>query len=138
VKVDLDLEEVLPHTEAAVWAALTDPAALAEWLMPNDFEARVGARFTMRGHALPGFRGWVDAEVLELDPPRRMVRSWSADDWAQPTIVTFALSPVDGGTKLCLTHRGDADPLLVSCLEEGWPARFGALAALLQTSAHHG
>jgi uncharacterized protein YndB with AHSA1/START domain len=84
VKVDLTFEEVLPHPEAAVWAALTDPVALAQWLMPNDFEARVGARFTMRGHALPGFRGWVEAEVVELEPPRRMVWSWSAEDRAQP------------------------------------------------------
>ena len=29
-----------------VWRALTDPELLASWLMPNDFEPRVGHQFT--------------------------------------------------------------------------------------------
>ena len=31
-------EVFLPHPPEDVWLALTDPQALAEWLMPNNFE----------------------------------------------------------------------------------------------------
>jgi uncharacterized protein YndB with AHSA1/START domain len=31
------------------WAARTDSRALAEWLMANDFELRIGKRFTFSG-----------------------------------------------------------------------------------------
>lgn len=37
----------------AVWRSLTDSAALAEWMYPNDFEPRVGHHFTFR--VPPGF-----------------------------------------------------------------------------------
>ena len=30
-------EIFLPHPPEDVWLALTDPQALAEWLMPNNF-----------------------------------------------------------------------------------------------------
>ena len=37
-----------PHPPARVWMALTDRDALARWLMPNDFEPRVGREFKRR------------------------------------------------------------------------------------------
>jgi uncharacterized protein YndB with AHSA1/START domain len=37
-----------PHPREQVWAALVDPKALGLWLMPNDFEPRVGHAFTFR------------------------------------------------------------------------------------------
>ncbi len=37
-------EVFYPHPRDKVWAALTTPEALAEWLMPNDFEPVVGKR----------------------------------------------------------------------------------------------
>ena len=33
----VEVDEVLPHPPERVWQALTDPALLARWLMPNDF-----------------------------------------------------------------------------------------------------
>src|SRR5258708_14103951 len=40
---------LFPYTPLfrSVWRALTDPAELAAWLMPNDFSAREGARFRL-------------------------------------------------------------------------------------------
>jgi uncharacterized protein YndB with AHSA1/START domain len=58
----------LPYPPQKVWRALTDPGLLASWLMPNDFEPRVGHRFTFRTDPVPahGFDGIVRCEVLEL------------------------------------------------------------------------
>ncbi len=40
------VERLLLHAPAKVWRALTDSAAIGQWLMPNDFRAEVGARFS--------------------------------------------------------------------------------------------
>jgi uncharacterized protein YndB with AHSA1/START domain len=42
VKLNVELEEFLASPPDKVWKALTDPAQLARWLMPNDFEPTVG------------------------------------------------------------------------------------------------
>jgi uncharacterized protein YndB with AHSA1/START domain len=90
-----------PHTVAAVWEAITDPAALAAWLMPNDFAPVVGHRFRL--DARPDF-GMVHAEVIEVEPPRLLRCRWTIDDVA--TTVTIRLEPDDEGTVLRLEHTG--------------------------------
>jgi uncharacterized protein YndB with AHSA1/START domain len=100
VNLDVAFEELLPHPVEAVWSQLRDAAAISEWLMAtSDFRPEVGARFRMKTQHL-AVDGWVRAEVLELDPPRRMVWSWWADGAAPPTTVTFQLSEDAGGTRL--------------------------------------
>lgn len=95
-----------------VWNALTDPELLATWLMPNDFEARVGHRFTFRTDPVPaqGFDGIVQYEVLELVRPERLRISWAGG--GIDTTVTWELVPEDRGTRLLLIHEGfdDRDP----------------------------
>ena len=41
-------EILLPQPPAQVWRAITDSATLAGWMFPNDFQPRVGHRFTFR------------------------------------------------------------------------------------------
>ena len=72
---------------ATLWRALTEPELLAAWFMPNDFRPEVGHRFTMTTDPAPMFDGTVHLEVLEIDPPRRMVWSWKGGPI--DTIVTF-------------------------------------------------
>ncbi|MGH7001873.1 MAG: SRPBCC family protein, partial [Stellaceae bacterium] len=67
------MREFYPRPIEKVWAALTDSEALADWLMANDFEPRVGRRFTFHSDPIPGWRGRVDCEVVALEPPSRMV-----------------------------------------------------------------
>lgn len=92
------------HPPARVWAALTDSAALAAWLMPNDFEATVGHRFQFRTDPAPGFDGIVHCEVLELDEPKRMKWSWRGGNI--DTLVTFELEPTATGTRLHFSQSG--------------------------------
>ena len=101
------IEVTYRHPPERVWRALTDPAAMADWLMANDFEPRVGHRFQFRAKPQPGWRGIVDAEVLVVDPPRRLSYSWLGDpSWKRPTTVTWTLVPRDGGTLVTLEHDG--------------------------------
>jgi uncharacterized protein YndB with AHSA1/START domain len=127
VNLDLVFEEVLPHPVEAVWGALTDAASISEWLMTTtDFRPRVGTRFRMQTGRLAA-DGWVDAEVLELDPPRRMVWAWSVNDGLPPTTVTFELAAEADGTRLTLTHVGEIDPVVGGLLRDGWPGRIDLL-----------
>jgi uncharacterized protein YndB with AHSA1/START domain len=127
MKLELDYEEVLPYPVEEVWSRLTDAAAISDWLMATpDFRPEVGARFRLKTeHLAPG--GWIDAEVVELEPPRRMVWSWTPGRDAPATTVTFELVSTDGGTRLRLTHEGEIDPAIGGLLREGWPGRIELL-----------
>jgi uncharacterized protein YndB with AHSA1/START domain len=106
---------------------VTDRAALGAWLMENDFEPRIGQRFRFRDPPAPGFRGWIDCEVIELEPPVRMVWSWQRSADEQPTRVEIRLNAVAGGTRLTLEHTGETDPDARSRYTSGWPRKLTAL-----------
>ncbi len=135
MKLDLLFEEFYPHPPDAVWRALTDPAALATWMMPNDFEPQVGRRFSFKREATPpNTRGTIECEVLAIEPPARMVWSWLSTDEGAPNRVEFRLEPVTGGTRLILTYTGETDPYTVSRVTAGWPQRLAQLRVTLNES----
>jgi uncharacterized protein YndB with AHSA1/START domain len=101
-----------------VWRAITDSATLAEWMYPNDFEPRLGHRFTFQVPPNPkvNFAGLVvRCVVLECQPPGehaqsapaggRLVFSWSAGG-LENTRVSFRLEPEGDGTRLLFEHSG--------------------------------
>jgi uncharacterized protein YndB with AHSA1/START domain len=118
-------EVVYPHPVEKVWAAVTDSASLAKWLMQNDFEPVVGKRFQFRAKPVMGWSGVVDCEVLELDAPRRMVWRWKSD--AIDTTVTITLDRVEGGTRLRLVQDGfrGLRGMFVSWMMRGWKRILG-------------
>jgi uncharacterized protein YndB with AHSA1/START domain len=101
-----------------VWRALVDTRELASWLMPNDFEPIVGHRFTV--DARPQL-GLIEAEVLEIDPPRRLCCRWSGA--FGDTEVTFDLTAIPTGTRLRLTHAGWRDDEHRGGFDGGWAAK---------------
>jgi uncharacterized protein YndB with AHSA1/START domain len=104
VKRDLHFEAVYRQPPEQVWRALTEPRAIAAWLMPNDFEPRLGHRFQFRAPPQGGWDGIVNCEVLEIDPPRRLVYTWTSN--MLDTKVAWTLERVGGGTRLRLDHTG--------------------------------
>ncbi len=130
MKLRVELDEFLAAPPPRVWQALTDPAILARWLMPSDFEPRVGKRFTFVPDCPTSWEGNVTCEVLELVPGERMVWSWQTSGMEQPTHVVFELSPSGSGTRLRLRHLGEADEPVVRDLEGGWPTKVRQLGGL--------
>jgi uncharacterized protein YndB with AHSA1/START domain len=133
-------EILIPKPREQVWRAITDSATLAEWMFPNDFEPRVGHRFTFRvpGNPKMNFDGLtVRCEVLECEPPDRLAFSWSAGGPVENTLVNFRLEPNgDGGTRLFFEHSGFdlSQPFGEQALkgaEFGWARMFKQLAALV-------
>jgi uncharacterized protein YndB with AHSA1/START domain len=77
-------------------------------MYPNDFEPRVGHRFTFLVPPKPEvkFEGLVvRCEVLECEPPERLAFSWSAGG-LEDTRVSFRLEPDGQGTRLFFEHAG--------------------------------
>jgi uncharacterized protein YndB with AHSA1/START domain len=104
-------ERFYPHPPEDVWAAITDPHALAEWLEPNNHKPIVGHRFEfMCDQGSCG--GHTECEVLEADAPRKLVWKWVHvyDDpkkgKAEPMTISWTLVSKEGGTLLILEHTG--------------------------------
>ena len=114
-----------PHPIWTVWRALTTSEALAAWLMPNDFVAQVGHRFTFRTQPQQGWNGIVQCQVVELDAPHRIAYTWQGSPLLANTLVTFTLEAVEQQTRLRLEHSGFAasGPMGLSIrdlLDSGW------------------
>jgi uncharacterized protein YndB with AHSA1/START domain len=133
MKLNVNLSEKFEQPIEEVWRALTDSHTLARWLMDNDFEPRLGARFTLRrAEALPDWHGSVECEVLEFKFPTRMVWSWSHGVAETPSRVIFELRSEGDGTRLTLRHVGEAGEGVGRLINERWPLKWRALAALLR------
>ena len=115
------------HSAESVWAALTDPALLPQWLAPGVIELREG------GHARLDFidSGIVIDSVVTLCEPLRLLEySWSGPgEPLRP--VTWSLGPQGGACRLGLTlGLPEGDDVARSCA--GWEAHLDMLAALLE------
>jgi len=125
-----------------VWKALTTADLIGRWLMPNDFEAKPGKRFTFKTKPLGNWDGVVHCEVLEVEPKRKLVYSWKggSDDNVKygatlDTVVTWTLTPVAGGTKLRLVHAGFRSPgndFAFGAMSPGWNRIVPAIDKLIR------
>ena len=110
-------------TPERIWRALTDPQELEGYGYGGRYEVdvraggeyRVGATDQMLQAGAPKLM--VDGEYLEVEEPRRLVKTWHAlfDEQMTaepPTRMTYELDPGKGGvTTLTLTHQVDGAPL---------------------------
>ena len=101
----ISLEFDLPHSPEKVWRALTDPALLAEWLLPViDLKLERGAAFTFKTQPVGGWDGVVQCRIAEIEAQRKLSYDWGVG--AMATVVTFTLAPTTSGTRLSLVHSG--------------------------------
>ncbi|MDB5045486.1 MAG: hypothetical protein JWQ08_1536 [Deinococcus sp.] len=103
------VERYLPHPAEKIWRALTEGHLTAQWLMPGNFEAVVGHRFTLSSAPVPHWNGVTEGEVLEVQPYDRLVYRWQTAGAAPDglrTTVTWTLSPQNQGVLLRMEHSG--------------------------------
>jgi uncharacterized protein YndB with AHSA1/START domain len=95
-----------------VWRAVTDPELVARWTVtgqggrPVGFTPIVGSRFQLVAKPVPGWRGIVDCEVLEVEEPRVLRYTWRGEENSKPTFVSYLLEPRLGGTRFTFVHTG--------------------------------
>jgi uncharacterized protein YndB with AHSA1/START domain len=136
----LVVEREMPHPPEKIWRALTIAALVEQWLMKNDFEPTVGHRFNFRAAPIYGWNGVTDCEVLEIDPPKRLVYSWNASGDQAPdglkTIVTWTLTPRAGSTHVRMEQSGfrPQDEAGYRGMGGGWPRILARLEELASGS----
>ncbi len=103
----LTFEFDLQHSPAKVWRALTDPALLAEWLLPvvgQKLELVPGHDFTFKTQPYPGWDGIVNCKMIEIEAQKKLTYAWTVP--FLDTVVTFTLTPTASGTRLNLVQSG--------------------------------
>lgn len=101
----LALEFELRHAPEKVWRALTDPALLAEWLLPVvDLALEPGAAFRFLASPQPGWDGVVNCQLREIEAQRKLSYTWVVGEI--DTVVTFTLTPSGSGTRLSIVQAG--------------------------------
>ncbi len=130
-------EFYIQTTPEALWRAITDPQIRAVYNFGAGVESEwiPGAPLTMGAPNSEGLLG--SGEVLEVDPPSRLVHTFTAlwsDDVASEgsSRVTWEIEQVGDSCQLTLTHdhlREDANPELYG----GWPMILSGLKTWLET-----
>jgi uncharacterized protein YndB with AHSA1/START domain len=110
-------------TPEAIWEAITSPEwtakygyhAISEYDLKPGGKYRAVAPPEMQAMGMP--EQLLDGEVIEADPPRKLVQTWHAlwDEGVaaeQPTRVTWDIEEDDGGiTRLTVTHELEGAPI---------------------------
>jgi uncharacterized protein YndB with AHSA1/START domain len=133
---------ILAHVEIAasperVFQALASKEVCDWWVRPGVFnttewsaEVRVGGRYRTSGIAR-GEPYTIEGEFLEIDPPRKLVMTWQrAGTPGEPTVITYMLEKLDGGTRLTLRHAGFTSAENLTNVAAGWKTSFDKLAGL--------
>ena len=132
-------EMLIAQPREVVWRGIAQSATLADWMFPNDFEPRVGHQFTFQVPPNPkvNFEGLtVRCEVLECDPPSRLIFSWSVGGPVDNTRVSFQLEPTSDGTRLLFEHSGfdlsqPRGNQAFKGADYGWAGMLGKLSAIV-------
>ena len=121
-----------------LWSALTSPDFMKQYWFGTHFQTdwKSGSAWQL---VFPDGRVADTGEIVEIDPPRRMVLKWrnefrpelKAEGYAHCTI---ELAPIDDSVKLSITHVMDrAQSQLIEALSGGWPRILSNLKSLLET-----
>lgn len=139
---DIVVDEVFPHAPQLVWKTLTTPELMSRWLKmpPVGFAPVVGNRFTYQTTAAGAWDGLIRCLVLEVIPDERLAYEWRGGDEGNvgygsrlETIVTWTLTPVQGGVRVRMVHSGFRLPRNETAyrgMSHGWPEVLQRLQSL--------
>lgn len=127
-----------------VFRALTHPEKLVRWFSPSpeigtevlEHDFRQGGRYRLAFRFPDGSRDTVLGSFREIEPPRRLVFTWT---WEPPdrhagieTLVTIVLETSDGGTDVVVTHDRFPTNASRDRHEAGWGTTLDRLEVLLK------
>ena len=125
-------------TPERLWSALTDPDFMKQYWFGTHIESawKTGAPWRIIS---PEGQLYDSGEVVEIDPPRRLVLKWR-NEWkpelhAEGTaLCTMELEPTGGAVKLTVTHTMEQPgSKLIQAVSGGWPRILSNLKSLLET-----
>lgn len=123
-------------TPERLWRAITDPEETRKFwygaLSLSDWQ--VGSRWTSES---PDGEVYLEGEILEIDPPRRLVHTMHVVHEAPaaaeaPSRVEWEIRPIGDRCRLTLVHTGRG-PATLEYTAGGWETILGGLKELLET-----
>ena len=124
-------------TPERIWEALVDPELTSKYFYGSRITITPEGRLST---SPDGSENWGDSEVLEWDPPRKLVHGWQSlydpELAAEATSrVTWEIEPQDGGmTKLTVVHdQLEGAPKTAESVAGGWMLVLSGLKTLLET-----
>jgi uncharacterized protein YndB with AHSA1/START domain len=139
------MHRVLRAPAERVYRAFIEPDAMAKWLPPNGFtakvhhlDARVGGTFRMSfGNFATGQSSSFGGEYLEMKPAEKLRYTDKFDDPNLPgeIIVTVLFKTVSCGTEIDITQDGIPEVIPLELCYLGWQDSMRQLAALVETAA---
>jgi uncharacterized protein YndB with AHSA1/START domain len=127
-------------TPEKLWSALTDAEFMKQYWFGVHCESEwtAGSSWKM---VYPDGRISDAGEILEADPPRRLVIRWRHQDKSElkaegDSLCTMELEPSGTAVKLSITHTIERDPSkFIAAVSGGWPKIVSNLKSLLETGA---
>lgn len=127
-------------TPQALWSALTDVEFMKQyWFgMHCECEWKAGSPWKL---VSSGGQVYDSGEIVEADPPRRLVIRWQHQNRPElkaegPSLCTMELEPIAGVMKLTITHTVDVErSKLIEAVSGGWPKIISNLKSLLETGS---
>ena len=128
-------------TRERLWAALTEDT---EFMRQYWFGTRCESAWVAGSPwRMVGPEGTVldDGEILESDPPRRLVIRWQHRHRPElasegPSLCTIELEPSSTAVRLTITHTIEREASqLITAVSGGWPKILANLKSLLETGA---
>ena len=140
----VSVERLIQAPIQAVFDAWITPSVLTRWWGPKGVEAteasldpRPGGRYEITMQPASGVSFVVSGEYRELDPPHRIVKTWSysGEQVKDPveSVVTVELSTDGAATRVIVTQEFLGDPPDASGRARGWESMLGCLAEFLVT-----
>jgi uncharacterized protein YndB with AHSA1/START domain len=99
-------------------------------------DLRPGGAWRSEGKGADGRAFHVEGEVIEVDPPRKLVQTWRPSWESGPaTTITYTLDAIDGGTRVTLRHTGFTNAQACEGHSDGWTRVLGWLGAHLDAAS---
>lgn len=125
-------------TPEKLWQALTSPEFQKQyWFgMHQECDWKQGASWSL---LFSDGRVADAGEVLEIDPPRRLVLKWRNEFRPEmkaegPARCVYELEPVGEAVKLTITHANEREgSKFIEAVSGGWPKILASLKSLLET-----
>ena len=125
-------------TPEKLWKALLEPEFTRQYWMGTvqESEWKPGASWKI---VFPDGRLGDSGEVVEIDPPRKLVLKWKHELFPELTgegyaRMTYELEPQDDMVKLTVLHEMDKpESKFIKAVSNGWPIILSSLKSLLET-----
>jgi uncharacterized protein YndB with AHSA1/START domain len=123
-----------------IWEAITKPEFTSRYFYGSHVDSSFESGTPYRGWSPDRQKLWVDGEVLDSDPPRRLSYTWRAlydEETAgeEPSRVTWEIEPQDGSvSKLTVVHdQLENAPKTAENVAGGWMYILSGMKTLLET-----